>query len=36
MYKILASKVVFPDRIKYKIEYSDELIEIFNGHLKKK
>ena len=33
--KIKSSKVVFPDRTKYKIDYSDELMDLVNGLLDK-
>jgi hypothetical protein len=33
--KIKNSKVIFPDRKKYRIDYSDELMNLVNGLLNK-
>ena len=33
--KIKTAKVVFPDRKKYKIDYSDELMDLIHGILEK-
>lgn len=35
MDKIAGAKVVFPDRTKYRIDYSDQLVDIVNGLLQK-
>jgi hypothetical protein len=33
--KIKNSKVIFPDKTKYKIEYSDEIVDVINALLTK-